>query len=156
MSHGNLEGEIILFVFYAHLNVLFQSSEGIGVKFVGDADENDPDAAADAFEAIEDLDDSQSLEGDEGDEEIEHFTVENSYLEEKHSALTSIIRMAQKIPQHIAPQRYASRWYKNEKLPKSGNFRRTALELIDIIQLGHMMASQKGQLLNPKIVSDLF
>ena len=52
------------------------------------------------------MDDSQSLEGDEGDEEIEHFTVENSYLEEKHSALTSIIRMAQKIPQHIAPQRY--------------------------------------------------
>ena len=73
------------------------------------------------------MDDSQSLEGDEGDEEIEHFTVENSYLEEKHSALTSIIRMAQKIPQHIAPQRYASRWYKNEKLPKSDNFRRTAL-----------------------------
>jgi len=81
-----------------------KSSEGIGVKFVGDADENDPDAAADAFEAIEDLDDSQSIEGEEGDEEIEHFTVENSYLEEKHSALTSIIRMAQKIPNHIAPQ----------------------------------------------------
>ena len=52
------------------------------------------------------MDDSQSIEGEEGDEEIEHFTVENSYLEEKHSALTSIIRMAQKIPNHIAPQRF--------------------------------------------------
>ena len=30
-----------------------QSSDGIGVKFVGDADENDPDAAAEAFDAIE-------------------------------------------------------------------------------------------------------
>jgi hypothetical protein len=81
-----------------------KSNEGIGVKFVGDADENDPDIAAEAFDAIEDLDDSQSIEGDDDDEEIEHFTVENAYLEEKHSALTSIIRMAQKIPQQIAPQ----------------------------------------------------
>ena len=107
MPDGNFEGKNSRFLdSRLHKINFFQSSEGIGVKFVGDADENDPDAAADAFEAIEDLDDSQSLEGDEGDEEIEHFTVENSYLEEKHSALTSIIRMAQKIPQHIAPQRY--------------------------------------------------
>ena len=75
------------------------------MKFVGDADENDPDIAAEAFDAIEDLDDSQSIEGEEDDEEIEYFTVENAYLEEKHSALTSIIRMAQKIPQHISSQR---------------------------------------------------
>ena len=44
---------------------MVQSNEGIGVKFVGDADENDPDIAAEAFDAIEDLDDSQSIEGNQ-------------------------------------------------------------------------------------------
>ena len=73
------------------------------MKFVGDASENDPDAAADAFEAIEDLDDSQNIEEEDDNEEIEHFTVENSYLEEKHSVLSSIIRMAQKVPEHLMP-----------------------------------------------------
>lgn len=77
-----------------------KSNEGIGVKFVGDADEEDPAGAGEVFDAI-DLDDSVDIEG-EDDEEIEHFTVENSYLEEKHTALSSLIRMAQKIPQHIA------------------------------------------------------
>jgi len=55
------------------------SNEGIGVKFVGDASEADPDAAADAFDAIEDLDDSQNLEDEDENEEIEHFTVENAH-----------------------------------------------------------------------------
>ena len=73
------------------------------MKFVGDANEGDPDAAADAFEAIEDLDDSQNIEEEDDNEEIEHFTVENSYLEEKHSVLSSIIRMAQKVPEHLMP-----------------------------------------------------
>ena len=74
---------------------------------MGDADEEDPAAAGEVFEAI-DLDDSVDIEGDD-DEEIEHFTVENSYLEEKHTALSSLIRMAQKIPQHIACKRFDCR-----------------------------------------------
>ena len=83
----------------------FQSNEGIGVKFVGDADEEDPAVAGEVFEAI-DLDDSQDIEGEDDGEEIENFTVENSYLEEKHTALSSLIRMAQKIPQHIQCKRF--------------------------------------------------
>ena len=100
-SQGNF-----LFGLKFKLIYFLKSNEGIGVKFVGDANEGDPDAAADAFDAIEDLDDSQSLEDEDDNEEIEHFTVENSYLEEKHSVLSSIIRMAQKVPEHLVPQRY--------------------------------------------------
>lgn len=80
-----------------------KSTEGIGVKYVGDADDQDPAIASEAFDAIEDLDDSVDIDGaDDDGEEVEMFTVENSYLEEKHTALSSLIRMAQKIPQHIA------------------------------------------------------
>lgn len=75
-----------------------KSTEGIGVKMIGD---NDDDAAAAAFDAFEDLDDADLDDGEDG-EEIEHFTIENSYMEEKHTALSSIIRMAQKIPKQIA------------------------------------------------------
>ncbi|CBY24997.1 unnamed protein product [Oikopleura dioica] len=75
-----------------------KSTEGIGVKMIGD-DENE--IGSSAFDAVEDIDDDIE-DGDDG-EEIEHFTIENSYMEEKHTALSSIIRMAQKIPQHIAP-----------------------------------------------------
>ena len=51
-----------------------------------------------------------------------------------------------------------ARWYKNERLPKSDDFRRSAVGTTQIIQLGHMIACWKGQALNyvGKIVSDLF
>ena len=52
----------------------------------------------------------------------------------------------------------AARWYKNERLPKSDDFRRSAVGTTQMIQSGHMMACWKGQSLNyvGKIVSDLF
>ena len=39
------------------------------------------------------------------------------------------------------------RWYKNESLPKSDDFRRTAVKPTQMIHLGHLMACWKGQLL---------
>ena len=51
-----------------------------------------------------------------------------------------------------------SRWYKNERLPKSDDFRRSAVATTHIIQSGHMMACWKAKSLNydDKILSDLF
>ncbi|CAG5098758.1 Oidioi.mRNA.OKI2018_I69.XSR.g15949.t1.cds [Oikopleura dioica] len=72
-----------------------KSTEGIGVKMIGD-DDNEVSAAFEAEDIDDDIED-----GDDG-EEIEHFTIENSYMEEKHTALSSIIRMAQKIPEQLA------------------------------------------------------
>ena len=55
-------------------------------------------------------------------------------------------------------QHETARWYKNERLPKSDDFRRTAVGTTQIILFGHMMACWKGKSLNyiGKIVSDLF
>ena len=82
---------------------VMKSDDGINVKFVGDADEDDPNAAAEAFEAIDEDDDGASVIGDQ-EEEVDHFIVENSYMEECHAILSNIIRMAQKVPEHVAPQ----------------------------------------------------
>ena len=53
---------------------------------------------------------------------------------------------------------YGPRWYKNERLPKSEDFRRNAAGTTEMIQSGHMMACWKVQSLNydDKILSDLF
>ena len=53
---------------------------------------------------------------------------------------------------------YGTRWYNNERLLKSDNFRRSDVETTHIIQLSHMMACWKGQSLNyvGKIVLALF
>ena len=53
---------------------------------------------------------------------------------------------------------HTARWYKNETLPKSDYFRRSAVGTTQIIQLGHMMACWKGESLNyiGNLVSDLF
>ena len=51
-----------------------------------------------------------------------------------------------------------ARWYKNERLPKSDDFRYNAVGTTHIIQSGHIMACWKGKSLNyiGKLVSDLF
>ena len=54
--------------------------------------------------------------------------------------------------------RTAARWNKNERLPKSDDFRRTTVGTTHIIQSGHIMARWKGKSLDfiGKLVSDLF
>ena len=49
------------------------------------------------------------------------------------------------------------RWYKNERLPKSDDFRRTTVGTTHIIQSGQIMARWKGKSLDyvGKLVSDL-
>ena len=51
-----------------------------------------------------------------------------------------------------------SRWFKNERLPKSDDFRPTTVGTTHIIQSGHMMACWKAESLNyvEKILSDIF
>ena len=63
-----------------------------------------------------------------------------------------------KILDHLDMTRYSARWYKNERLPKSDDFRQSAVGTTQMIQSGHIIACWKGQSLNHvgKIVSDLF
>ena len=51
-----------------------------------------------------------------------------------------------------------ARWYKCERLPKSNDFRQSAVGTTQMIKSGHMIACWKGQSVNyvGKIVSDLF
>ncbi|CBY35242.1 unnamed protein product [Oikopleura dioica] len=115
-----------------------KSTEGIGVKMIGD-DENE--IGSSAFDAVEDIDDDIE-DGDDG-EEIEHFTIENSYMEEKHTALSSIIRMAQKIPQHIAPS--SSELYQECKsLTDFVNEDVRKFACAALIHLGHAMFKVTG------------